>query len=103
MKKFVCLLVLLLCAAPIFAGSLKVKKSDYAKEWCFKFSDGELQCDAGAVFIEAGGVKYALNGTAKSRGKEGGKYKSGYADAASAQTQSGDLSFFLEKGKTLCK
>ncbi len=103
MKTFVFLLAVLLCTSTVFAGSLKVKKSDYAKEWCFSFNEGELSCDVGAVFIESGGVKYALNGAAKSRGKEGGKYKKGYADAASAQTQSGDLSFFLEKGKTLCK
>ncbi len=103
MRKFVFLLAVLLCTSTAFAGSLKVKKSDYAKEWCFSFNEGELLCDAGAVFIEAGSVKYALNGTAKSRSKEGGKYKKGYADASTAQTQGGDLFFFLEKGKSLCK
>ena len=46
-------------------GGKEIHRSDYGNDWPFTVFSGTLHCDGYAVWSEANGNKYALNGTAQ--------------------------------------
>lgn len=46
-------------------GGKEIQRSDYGNDWPFNVLSGTLHCDGYAVWFEANGNKYALNGTAQ--------------------------------------
>lgn len=83
------------------APSGSITRADYGAEWPFTVDSGQLACKGSAVTLKAGGVTYAVNGTARSQ--QLGVDVFGITAKDAAGVAKGNLNRVIADGLKLCK